>query len=228
MINLTLVSKINIIDNVWSFNFNPSELINWTAGQFIEVKLPHDNTDVKGDTRYFTISSAPFEQFIQLTTRITDSSFKKALSDLDIGDLISIIEGPKGDFVWQESNMLVVFIIGGIGITPFISIIKQLVHDGKKINLTLIYANRTEDIPFREQIDDWAQNDTTLSVKYEVGTPLTIDRILQIYPEITKTMVYLSGPEPMVNALSGQLKVSGLLDNQIKSDYFINYTEKNY
>lgn len=228
MNKLTLLEKTNIIDNVWSFNFKPENPVNWIAGQFIEVQLIHENTDSEGDERYFTISSAPYEQIIQITTRITESSFKIALNNLKNGESISLVEGPKGDFIWQESVFPSVFIIGGIGITPLISIIKQKMYEGSKINLNLIYANRTEEIPFKPEIDKWAYDDSSLIVKYEVGMPLTINRIEQLSPEIYKSMVYLSGPEPMVNSLSSQLKSKGLPDAQLKSDYFVNYTENNY
>lgn len=228
MNKLTLLEKINIIDNVWSFNFQASEPITWVAGQFIEVQIPHGNTDAEGDKRHFTISTAPYEQIIQITTRITGSSFKKALYNIQNGESIMMIEGPMGNFVWQSSNLPTVFVIGGIGITPFLSIVRQIVHEGDRINATLMYANRTEIIPFKDEIDNWSINDPTFNVKYQTGQPLTIDRIEQTLPLIYKSFVYLSGPEPMVKALSDQLKTKGLPEEQLKIDYFENYTELNY
>jgi ferredoxin-NADP reductase len=225
---LILLEKINIIDNVWTFKFQPNKPIIWVAGQYIKVELIHDNTDTEGDKRYFTVSSAPFENNIQITTRITESSFKKAMSKLDIGDEITIIHGPKGDFIWQESELPNVFIIGGIGITPFISIIRQQVHDNQKINANLVYSNRTKDIPYMEEIDNWTHNDQSLIVDYEIGTPITVKRLEQLIPKLGKSIIYISGPELMVETIADQLKNHGLSDQQIKKDHFINYTENNY
>jgi len=225
---LILLEKKNIIDNVWEFKFQAVPLISWIAGQYIKVKLSHNNTDEEGDERYFTISSAPFEDIIQITTRITGSSFKKALASLGIGDTLVITKTPSGSFVWQESEYPLVFIIGGIGITPFISIIRQMIHDGKKINTILVYNNRTDAIAYKDEIDSWAVSDPTLIVNYEIGNQLTIDRLKQLIPELNKSIVYISGPELMVDSIADQLGSYGLPDIQIKKDHFINYTENNY
>jgi len=226
--NLTLVDKINIVDNVWEFKFKSDSPIEWVAGQYIKVKLTHENTDTEGDERYFTISSAPFENIIKITTRVTDSSFKKALAGLNIGDSLAMIKAPSGDFVWQDSQYPVAFIIGGIGITPFISIIKQKVHDGKKLNTILVYNNRTDAVPYKEMIDNWSVLDPTLAVKYEIGTKLDIDKLEQLIPGLKNISTYISGPELMVEAIANQLLEYGLSDQQIKKDHFINYTDINY
>jgi ferredoxin-NADP reductase len=77
--HLILKEKENLVDNIWAFRFEPSAPLDWSAGQYIRVDLPHDKPDAEGTKRWFTISSAPYEQIVQITTRITQSAFKQAL-----------------------------------------------------------------------------------------------------------------------------------------------------
>src|SRR5690606_34399950 len=90
--------------NVERFIFQPEKPLTWTPGQFIHYTLPHKDADDRGDERWFTISSAPFEKDIWLTTRISPertSSFKRTLLDLKAGDTIETDE-PEGSFVVQD------------------------------------------------------------------------------------------------------------------------------
>jgi ferredoxin-NADP reductase len=225
---LTLINKEHLIDNIWAFRFRPSELLVWTAGQYIRVELPHDNPDEEGIKRWFTDSAAPYQGIMQITTRVTDSTFKQALSRLPEGGELQLIEAPEGDFVWQDSDLPIVFIAGGIGVTPFRSILKQRVHDELPINVTLIYGGRTDDLPFRDEFSEWAASNPGFKVKYSVGEPLTAESLAALQPSINQSLVYLSGPEPMVQALAEQLKSHGLLETQLKTDEFPNYNEGNY
>jgi ferredoxin-NADP reductase len=225
---LTLIEKEHLVDNVWAFRFKPSESFTWIAGQFVRVELPHDNPDKEGTKRWFTNSAAPYEGIMQITTRVTDSTFKQALAKLEPGDPLQLIENPDGDFIWQDTDRPLVFVAGGIGITPFRSILKQRAHDGLPLDVTLVYGSRTPDIPFKDELSQWAAADAKLQVRYEVGEPLTADSLHRIVPNLNESLVYVSGPEPMVEALGGDLKKHGLPEAQLKQDFFPNYTEANY
>ena len=126
---LKLINKKHLVDNVWAFRFQPSELLTWTAGQYVRVELLHENPDEEGTKRWFTNSAAPYEGIMQITTRVTGSTFKQALSKLEEGVELQLIENPEGDFVWQNSDLPIVFVAAGIGVTPFHSILKERVHD---------------------------------------------------------------------------------------------------
>src|SRR4051812_9360566 len=152
---LKLLEKEQLVDNVWAFRFQPSEPLVWTAGQYVRVELPHDNPDEEGTKRWFTNSAAPYEGIMQITTRVTESTFKQALSKLEEGSELQLIENPDGDFVWQDSDLPIVFVAGGIGVTPFHSILKQRVHDLLPLKVTLIYGSRTEDVPFKDELAEW-------------------------------------------------------------------------
>jgi len=225
---LKLISKEHLIDNVWAFCFQPSEPLSWTAGQYVRVELPHNSPDGEGTKRWFTNSAAPFEGIMQITTRVTSSTFKQALAKLGEGGELQLIEKPEGSFVWQDSDLPMVFIAGGIGITPFRSILKQRVHSHLPINVTLIYGARTEDVPFKNELAEWAAANAGFTVKYVVGEPLTAKKLAELQPGLNQSLVYLSGPEQMVQKLGEDLKAQGLPEAQFKHDDFPNYTEQNY
>ncbi len=225
---LTLVSKQPEAGNVVTFRFKPESPLSWQAGQFMEYELVHDNPDSEGVKRWFTIASAPYEVEVQITTRITDSTFKQALNGLQVGDVIEADGKPDGDFVWQDSGKPIVWIAGGIGITPFHSILKQRVHANRSNPVTLLYANRTNEIVFQKELEQWSQNDSALNIHYPVGKQLNIDLIHEILGDVNSKRVYLSGPEPMVETLGDSLKENGLLEEQLLQDFFSGYNESNF
>lgn len=225
---LRLKEKEHLVDNVWAFRFAPSQPLSWIPGQFIRVKIPHDNPDEEGMRRWFTISSTPHDGFIQITTRVTDTSFKQALAALEIDDEVQLVEQPDGDFIWQESDKPLVLVAGGIGITPFYSMLKARGHSGKSVSATLIYNGRTDDLPFKTEFEEASKRHSEFTVRYVIGKPLTAETLTTLVPDINSSQVYVSGPEPMVESLSGQLKANGLPASQLHQDFFPHYTEANF
>jgi ferredoxin-NADP reductase len=225
---LKLINKEHLVDNVWAFRFQPSEPLTWTAGQYVRVELLHDNPDEEGVKRWFTNSAAPFEGIMQITTRVTESTFKQALAKLEIGDDLQLIENPDGDFVWQDTDLPIVFVAAGIGVTPFHSILKQRVHDRLPLSATLIYGSRSADVPFKKELAEWSAADPGLTVKYIVGEPLSAEKLAELEPNLYQSLVYVSGPEPMVEALGTELLRRSLPEAQFKRDDFPNYNEHNY
>jgi ferredoxin-NADP reductase len=226
--NLTLVEKIQLIDNIWAFRFKPATPLTWTAGQYIQVELAHDHPDAEGTKRWFTVSSAPYEDIVQITTRVTQSTFKQTLAALPVGGHLPLIAQPEGDFVWTDTDRPRVWIAGGIGVTPFRSILRQRFHDHQPLPVTLIYGSRTPDVPFKDELAQMSAADPKLQVQYVVGTPLTAAKLTELVPGLNDALVYISGPEPMVESLGEQLKTTGLPEAQLKQDFFPNYTEANY
>ncbi len=224
---LTFREKRQEIADVWTFVFDPPEGLEWTPGQFLHYKLPHQNEDEKGNERYFTIASAPCEGHIQITTRMTGSSFKKALSEMKQGDTITAGE-PEGDFTWPEGDDPTIFIAAGLGITPYRSMLKQRANDTDTIDVILIYSNRTNDVAFKDELEIWTAGHPELQVFYKIGVKLTSENLREIIPDIADKLVYLSGSEPMVKDLAEQLKGVGLPKKRIKLDEFPGYDETNY
>src|SRR5665213_828787 len=117
-----------------SFWFEPERPLDYIAGQFIMMSIKHDHPDDRGKEHWFTVSSSPSDApLISITTKFStpSSSFKTALHKLKPGEHVAISD-PMGDFVLpKDRNIPLIFVAGGIGITPFHSIIKWL-HDTKQ------------------------------------------------------------------------------------------------
>lgn len=213
--------------NVYRFVFSPKTPITWKPGQFIHYTLPHDNADDRGDERWFTISSAPFEKDIWITTRINNengSTFKKRLLNLKPDEVIKTDE-PDGSFVIDDLNKDYVFVAGGIGITPFRSILNQLHHDGKSITVELLYANRDENnIPFKDELEAISRAHEGFNITYFNGDNKIDEAALrQFATKLNDPVFYVSGPEPMVEAFKTILDNMGIDNDHAKFDYFPGY-----
>lgn len=137
---LQLLKKKEIVKDVYALYFKKPEGFTFKAGQFLELNLPGLKP------YYFSIASAPYEEDIMLATRWRkESIFKQALIQIDIfqkGELN--VKGPYGNFtLHQETDVPAIFLAGGIGITPFLSIVKQSAENQLPQNQHLFYINKT-------------------------------------------------------------------------------------
>lgn len=225
---IELVDKKKEDGDAVSFIFKSNAPIEWTAGQFLFYTLPHSNPDDRGVTRYFTISSAPFEKHIMLTTRIIPeklSSFKKKLFASPIETKIEVAD-PDGDFTVDDPQKKLIFISGGIGITPYRSILLDLDNKNLPINVTLLYANSDENFVFKNELERLAAKHNNFKIKYFVS-PRHIEKedIQGTIEEMgNDPIVYFSGPEKMTEAFEKLLKEDMKLpEERIKLDFFPGY-----
>lgn len=222
---LRLIRKINETPDTLTFVFEGDEPVSWKAGQYGTYRLEHPNPDNRKTRRFFTIAAPPYEGRPQITTRINPkgSSFKKALQSLGVGGKIELLS-VSGDFVMDKPEAHHVMIAGGIGITPYHSIIRQLDHDRQPINITLLYANRTEDFVFKKIFDKIAANHQNFIVNY-FAEPKRIDEaaIRDASSNLTNPTFWISGPEPMVEAFEQTLAGMGILKDRVKTDFFPGY-----
>ncbi len=224
----------DIAENIKTFWFKPERSLRHTAGQFIELRIPHDNKDNRGDKRWFTLSSSPTEPLVSITTKLArenGSSFKQALQALDANSEITMSEA-MGDFVLpKDATIELVFVAGGIGVTPMRSMIKSLHDTGEKRSVILIYAVATaKEFAF---VDIFKTAGVTFipvigqpspGWKGETGR-LDADRIISLADGHENKYIYLSGPEPMTEALYKELKGLGVIKKHLVTDYFPGYTE---
>jgi ferredoxin-NADP reductase/nitrite reductase/ring-hydroxylating ferredoxin subunit len=212
--------------DVVSFLFRSEEPLLWQPGQFLRYRLPHSDPDDRGITRYFTIASAPFEGHIMLTTRMAgdrSSTFKRALRELRIGATVEV-DPPAGDFTPSDSDGPHVLIAGGIGITPFRPMLLDLDHRGRPLDATLVYAHRTADVVYRQEIDALHRRHPRLVVRHVVSPEhISPDLIRAVAPDLVSSVFYVSGPEPFVHAVEGMLAGLGVPDAHVKRDYFPGY-----
>lgn len=222
---LKLVSKKSEVEGVCSFVLQADKKVSWIPGQYMHYDLPHDNMDERGEKRWFTISSAPFEGHMMITTR-TDggirSSFKQALLALDEGSEIEA-DGPEGLFVLEPGQKHHVLIAGGIGITPFRSMLAQADHAQANLQATLLYANRDEHFVFMIELEEFAKRNPGLKInKYVADERISDEQLSQLIND-TSTVFYVSGPKPMVENYYDKLLELGAPAERVKKDFFPGY-----
>jgi ferredoxin-NADP reductase len=219
---LTLIEKNEIASGVFSFTFKPDIKLKWKAGQYLIYSLEHENKDLRGKMRFFTISASPFQKNPTITTKIikTSSSFKKALNNLKIGDEI-LAKGPDGDFVINNTSKKYIFIACGIGITPFISIIRQLNFKKNIINATLLYSGKTDDLPFKNELLRIAADHKEFTIKYFIDKRIDKNTLQKFIN--SQNIFYVSGPDSIVEAMQKLLIELGINKENIKEDYFSGY-----
>ncbi|HSX09554.1 MAG TPA: hypothetical protein VLF93_05340 [Candidatus Saccharimonadales bacterium] len=232
---LTLSEKTQIAKDAMEFAFKIPQKFAYEPGQYMEWTLPHPHWDSRGNRRYFTLASSPTEKKLLLGVKLAHpgSSYKKALAE--ISDHTPIVAGQiAGDFTLPKERMQkIAFFAGGIGITPFRSMIKYLSDTGETRDIVLCYSNKTEDEIAYKDIFDEAHTKFGLKVVYtltdlhniphgwkgETGR-INADLIKREIPDFAERLFYLSGPQSMVNGYEKVLKNIGVHQNNIKKDFF--------
>lgn len=224
LLDLPLVASHDEVENVRTFIFERKNL-EWLAGQNQAFVLAQAGTSEEDHEHWFTISSAPSEGTVNVSTRISDSPFKQALNALKPGEKIST-HSLGGKFTWEgDDTSPVTMVAAGIGITPFRSILKERSATGKSLNATLLYFNRTNGIPFQNELEEIAKKHPELKIDFIVGEPVTVEKIFGLAPHAREHLVYLSGPKEMVSELGATMKESGVA---VKLDRFPGYDAANF
>lgn len=225
---LTLIKKIKLSPTVYEFVFASPRPLAFAAGQYLEWTLPQRDPDARGMRRYFTIASAPEDGDIRLGVKFYKpaSTFKSTLLSLNAGD--SLVAGQlAGDFTLpRNKDEKLVFISGGIGVTPFASMARHLLATGEKRDIVHLYANRTpSDVAYGTM---WKEAEESIGVRTVYafsdaeGGPVCIDKLLvrREVPDFAERTFYISGPQAMVTDFNEMLIDMGLHRRRIKKDYF--------
>lgn len=232
---LTLKEKREVGRDTYDFIFDPDQKMDFTPGQYVEWTLAHKHPDMRGNRRYFTIASSPTEREIHMGVKFypSSSTYKQALLEMNRGD--KLLAGQlAGDFTLpKDPRQKLVFIAGGIGITPFRSMMKYLIDTHEKRDIIIFYANRTkEDIAYKEIFDE-AEKKLNIKTIYVLsdkdsvpanwyGRVGYIDKqmIMEEAPDYKDRTFYVSGPHSMVTVCQKTLQELGLPSSQTKCDFF--------
>jgi len=230
-------TRIHLGGDLWDFVFTPSRQFSYAPGQYMEWTLGHSAPDSRGNRRYFTLASSPTEKNLRLGIKFpTDAStFKQSMLAMDKNSSI-VAAQLAGDFTLpRDRRQKIVMIAGGIGITPFRSMIKYLIdtQPRERREVVLFYANRTvEDIVYRDVFDTawqllgiktiYTLTDKTRVPKYWNGAVghITAEMIKKEAPDYATRLFYLSGPNAMVTSFEETLVRMGVSERQIKKDFF--------
>lgn len=220
---ITLIEKRQEVGNIVSFRFRTKEPLNWKAGQhgmmvFEKLKLEG------GSTRGFSVASSPDEGVVMLSTRIGDkpSAYKKRLSDMQPGDSM-MMRGPFGPFYVTDPSRKAVFIAGGIGITPFRSLILDAVEHRERgpKEIHLLHADDSGQFAFKEEFDSLAAENSFIRLSHITGRDGFGSAIRSKAAELGQDAVYfVSGPPAMVKWAKGVLAESGIVKKNIRSELY--------
>jgi ferredoxin-NADP reductase len=225
-----------------TFYFKPERRVRFEPGQFADLRVPHDDVDDRGDSREFSLSNSPNESLIAITTNFAQrngSSFKRALRNLKPGDGAFLAE-PMGDFVLPKDTLIpLVFVAGGIGCVPYASMIKWLVERGEQRTTQLIYSASTpHDFAFSELWHSYSLDFIPIVTQppttwHGQTSQLTAQKILKLVksPSVRgqasrdsrDQLIYLAGPQPMIEPLFNDLLKAGIPRSQLLLDYFTGY-----
>jgi ferredoxin-NADP reductase/Na+-transporting NADH:ubiquinone oxidoreductase subunit NqrB len=232
---LKLQKKVKLAPDIMDFVFRSSQPLAFAPGQYMEFTLEHARPDNRGNRRYFTLASSPTEPTVHLGVRFYEksSSFKRAMYWID-GKTPLIGAQIAGDFILpRDPDQKLVFLAGGIGITPFRSMLKYLLDTQQRRDIVMLYANRTaKEIVYQDVLSAAAAR---LGVKifYTLTDATAVPRnwsgyvgrineqmIKEAVPDYMHRLYYLSGPPDMVRAYEQVLKNMHIKSGQIKKDFF--------
>lgn len=225
---VSLKEKKEVGGGIYDFVFATKSVPKFTPGQYMEWTLPDHKSDDRGNRRYFTLASSPTESNLRLGIRFYDnpSSFKKDLLAMNAGG--KILGGNlTGDFVMpKDATKKLVFLAGGIGITPFRSMVKYLSDKGERRDIVLLYSNRTADeIAYRDVFDDAERTIGlraiyVLTNKHYHQSRIDATFIKNEIPDYKERMFYISGTYTMVSTFEKTLHELGVPRVHVKTDFF--------
>jgi len=228
-LRLKLKEVQKISDRIYNYVFTPDHKLAYSAGQYMEWTMhtapKHDD---RGNRRTFTIASSPTEDTIQLGVKFykPSSVFKQMLRDLRPGAYIYAGQVGGNFTLPRDANKKLVLIAGGIGITPFRSMLKYLVDSEQKRDVTLFYlVTDKSEIVYKDVIDQAKKHGLKFVpiVATDATTKFNRAVIKHEVPDYTERIFYLSGPQGMVDSYKDTLTGMGVARTHIETDYFSGY-----
>ncbi len=232
---LKLKGRVLLAPDTYEFIFSRPRKLAFAPGQYMEWTLGLQGPDSRGNRRYFTLASAPTENDLRLGIKFAkhSSSFKQAMLAMGKNDEI-VASQLAGDFVLPEDpKQPCVFIAGGIGVTPFRSMIQYLLDTHQRRRITLFYASRSAGEIVYKPVFDRAERELGIRTVYtltDTGNPppnwegrigrISPEWIQKLVPDYRGCRFYISGPVSMVVDFQRTLQRLGVPPGQIKTDYF--------
>jgi ferredoxin-NADP reductase len=233
-----LNKREEVAEGTMAFHFEKPVGFNFKAGQFISLTLIDPaETDAEGNTRVFSIASAPCEELLMIATRMRNTAFKRTLKALTLGAEVQI-QGPFGSLILDNDSIRpVALIAGGIGITPFRSIVVQATVNRAPHRIFLFYSNRRPaDAAFIDELQTLERMNSNYkliatitgdseSVKQWRGERGVIDKTMlaKVIKQVTESKYYIAGPPSMVNSMKSLLQSLGVESDQVYSEQFKGY-----
>jgi len=235
---VSLIKREEVAESAMAFHFAKPADFQFRARQSIDMTLLNPpETDAEGNTRTFTLASAPFKSDLMIATRMRDTAFKRVLRKAAMRLEVKI-EGPSGSFtLHRKAEKPAAFLAGGIGITPFLSIIRQASYEKAPHQLYLFDSNRRpEDAPFLELLSGTAKQNLNFHL---VATMTEVDKshrecggetgfiskemLTRYLSTLQGPIYYMAGPPAMVAAMRCMLTEAAVDEDDIRTEEFSGY-----
>jgi len=236
---VALKSKEEIAEGTWAFTFEKPAEFRFKAGQHVRMTLLNPpETDAEGDSRFLSIASTPGEQKLVFAMRMRDTAFKRVLAQLPIGEKVKIeilLGVPHGAFaLHDDASKPAVFLVGGIGIVPAYSMIKDAIERNLAHKLVLFYSNRRpEDAPFLAELQTLAKHHSSFTLVATMTEPeksgkgwhgetgfIDRDMLKKYLNDLASPIYYIAGMPQMVDAMKVVLTDAGVSDDSVHAEEF--------
>lgn len=233
-----LLSRAEVAEGTTAFHFEKPSRFDFKAGQSVDLTLSNPpETDAEGNTRTLSIASPPFENRLMFATRMRNTAFKRSLRKVPLGTEVKI-DPPMGSFtLHKNSAKAAVFLAGGIGITPFLSIVRQADHDRLPHKLHLFYTNsRPEDAAFLDDLQTLERTNSNFQLvctmtemseskkEWKGETGLINQEMLSRHLAILQgSIYYIAGPPAMAADLRKMLVAANVDEDDIRTEDFAGY-----
>jgi ferredoxin-NADP reductase len=235
---LKLQDRLEVAERTVAFQFEKPASFTFKPGQYINLTLlDPPETDAEGNVRTFSIASAPGEHMLMVATRMRDSAFKRVAGRMPLGTEVRL-EGPFGNLTLHaDATRPAAFLAGGIGITPFRSILVHAAKARLPHRLFLFYSNRRpEDAAFLDELQALQRENPNYTF---IGTMTAMERserpwlgetghvdqtmLARVLNGAARPIFYMAGPPQMVSGLHAVVKGAGVSDSDIRTENFTGY-----
>ena len=227
------LERIKRTATVESFRFIPQAPIDFSAGQFLQVMFDPQNPVDQELNKYLSFSCGPGKEYIEVTKRLSESRFCARLKALKPPDEV-VVKAPLGKCVLGPGQEKIALVVGGIGITPVVSILEDIYARKPNVDAVLFYSNRSEaDIAFKPELDRWRASRKLKVFYYLTDCPprgkgcvfgrIDVQALKHNLADRQERDVFIFGPPKMVEAMKAVSLEAGCLPEKIAVESFVGY-----
>lgn len=233
-VRLTLATREFITPTAQELTFRAKGKLKFLPGQYLELDVPHHRPDARGTRREFSVVSAPADlPMLRIAYKNGNqkhpSSYKRALAAAEPGATLAVT-GTWGDFLLPRGNAPVLMVAAGIGVTPFVSQLRQMRAEGVQRDVVLVYvAAEAAELAFREELEATgvrtvvftrdAPDDLPAHWTWAQGVRLDAQSLETAVADISARHAFISGPPRLLAALAPALQKS----RSLTTDAFAGY-----